>query len=195
MAASGLRRLARGFFRRWTAPLGLVIFLLVIAMAVSAPYVFREDPFAMVTRPMQGPGENRAYILGSDMLGRDILAGIFHGARVSLAIGGAATAAALSAGVLIGALAGASLADWPIGFSQLEPFYREAEEMIGLSGGDAPLPEGRKTPFPNGPLLAHPSADLLHRGPRGVPLASPRSRPSRCAHRDASARSGRPPAE
>jgi peptide/nickel transport system permease protein len=106
MAASGLRRFARGFFRRWTAPVGLGIFLLVMAMAMSAPYVFREDPFAMVTRPMQWPGENRAYILGSDMLGRDILAGIFHGARVSLAIGGAATAAALSAGVLVGALAG-----------------------------------------------------------------------------------------
>ena len=75
-------------------------------MAMSAPYVFREDPFAMVTRPMQWPGENREYILGSDMLGRDILAGIFHGARVSLAIGGAATAAALGAGVLVGALAG-----------------------------------------------------------------------------------------
>ena len=60
----------------------------------------------MVTRPMQWPGENREYILGSDMLGRDILAGIFHGARVSLAIGGTATAAALGAGVLIGAVAG-----------------------------------------------------------------------------------------
>ena len=43
----------------------------------------------MVTRPLLWPGENREYLLGSDMLGRDLLAGIFHGARVSLAIGGA----------------------------------------------------------------------------------------------------------
>ena len=104
--APRLRRFVRGFFRRWTAPLGLLILLLILAMALSAPYVFPEDPFSMVTRPLQWPGENHAYLLGSDMLGRDILAGIFHGARVSLAIGGIATAAALGAGVLVGALAG-----------------------------------------------------------------------------------------
>ncbi|HYB44066.1 MAG TPA: ABC transporter permease [Candidatus Methylomirabilis sp.] len=104
--APRLRRFARSFSRRWTAPAGLAILLVVVAMAMSAPYVFPEDPFLMVTRPLQWPGENRAYLLGSDMLGRDVLAGIFHGARVSLAIGGAATAAALGVGVLIGALAG-----------------------------------------------------------------------------------------
>ena len=43
--APRLRRFARGFFRRWTTPLGLAILLGVIAMAVSAPYVFPEDPF------------------------------------------------------------------------------------------------------------------------------------------------------
>src|SRR5262249_47701722 len=80
------------------------ILLLVTAMAVSAPYVFPEDPFSMVTRPLQWPGENRAFLLGSDMLGRDVLAGVFHGARVSLAIGGIPTAAALGAVALIGAL-------------------------------------------------------------------------------------------
>ena len=106
MAARRLRRFARGFFRRWTAPLGLAVFLLVLGMALSAPYLFPEDPFAMVTRPLLWPGESRAYLLGSDMLGRDVLAGIFHGARVSLAIGAAATAAALGVGVLVGALAG-----------------------------------------------------------------------------------------
>jgi peptide/nickel transport system permease protein len=101
-----MTRFARRFFRRWTSPLGLVVLALVTAMAVSAPYVFPEDPFTMVTRPFLWPGENASYLLGSDMLGRDLLAGIFHGARVSLAIGAAATAAALSAGVLMGALAG-----------------------------------------------------------------------------------------
>ena len=97
---------ARRFARRWTSPLGLALFAVVVMMAVSAPYVFPEDPFAMVTRPLQWPGESRSYVLGSDMLGRDLLAGIFHGARVSLLIGAAATAAALTAGVIVGALAG-----------------------------------------------------------------------------------------
>ena len=101
-----MTRFISRFLRRWTSPLGLLVFLLVLAMAMSAPYVFREDPFNMVTRPMLWPGETTSYLLGSDMLGRDLLAGIFHGARVSLAIGAAATAAALSIGVLVGALAG-----------------------------------------------------------------------------------------
>jgi peptide/nickel transport system permease protein len=100
------RRFARGYLRRWTAPAGLAILVAVVAMAASAPYVFPEDPFMMVTRPLLWPGEHRGHPLGSDVLGRDVLAGIFHGARVSLAIGAAATAAALGAGVLIGALAG-----------------------------------------------------------------------------------------
>jgi peptide/nickel transport system permease protein len=103
---SRLRRFARGYFRRGTAPLGLAVFAAVVAMAASAPYAFPQDPFSMVTRPLQWPGQSAAYPLGSDMLGRDLLAGIFHGARVSLAIGAAATAAALGAGVLIGAVAG-----------------------------------------------------------------------------------------
>jgi peptide/nickel transport system permease protein len=99
-------RFLRRFFRRWTTPLGVVVLLVVLGMAASAPYVFEEDPFAMVTRPLQWPGENRAYLLGSDVLGRDLLAGIFHGARVSLAIGAAATAVALTVGVVVGAGAG-----------------------------------------------------------------------------------------
>lgn len=103
---SRLGRFAHRFFRRWTTPLGLAIFLLVLGMAVSAPYVFQEDPFTIVTRPLQWPGENSAYLLGSDMLGREVLAGLFHGARVSLSIGAVATAAALGVGVLVGALAG-----------------------------------------------------------------------------------------
>ena len=106
MTARRLRRFARDFFRRWTARAGLAIFLLVLGMAASAPYLFPEDPFAMVARPLLWPGQDRTHFLGSDVLGRDVLAGIFHGARVSLSIGAAATAAALTAGVLVGALAG-----------------------------------------------------------------------------------------
>ena len=101
-----MTRFARRFFRRWTTPLGVVVLLLVLGMAASASYVFEEDPFAMVTRPLQWPGENRSHLLGSDVLGRDLLAGIFHGARVSLAIGVAATVAGLTAGVVVGAVAG-----------------------------------------------------------------------------------------
>jgi peptide/nickel transport system permease protein len=101
-----LRRFARRFFRRWTSPLGLAILLGLLGMAASAHYVFPDDPFTIVTRPLQWPGENARYLLGSDVLGRDVLAGIFYGARVSLSIGAVATAAAVGLGMLVGALTG-----------------------------------------------------------------------------------------
>ena len=50
-------------------------------------------------------------------------------------------------------------ADWPIGYADLEPYYDEVEQVIGVSGAWTPEP-GRK-PFPLAPLLAHPSAQLI----------------------------------
>jgi peptide/nickel transport system permease protein len=44
--------------------------------------------------------------LGTDQLGRDIMAGIFHGARISLVIGVVATLISIVIGVVIGAVAG-----------------------------------------------------------------------------------------
>jgi peptide/nickel transport system permease protein len=75
-------------------------------MAASAPVVYPGDPWRMVTRPFLWPGQHPDHPLGSDALGRDVAAGIFHGARVSLLIGTTATLAAVGLGVLVGAVAG-----------------------------------------------------------------------------------------
>ncbi len=103
---TGLLRFWRAFNRRWTTPIGLAILTLVIAMALSAPVVFAEDPWSMVTRPLVWPGDRPQFPLGSDALGRDVAAGIFYGARVSLLIGFVATIVAVGLGLVIGALAG-----------------------------------------------------------------------------------------
>jgi peptide/nickel transport system permease protein len=92
--------------RRWTTLTGLAILFAVIAMAATAGLVFPENPWTMVARPLLWPGQDASVPLGSDLLGRDILAGIFYGARVSLWIGIAATVTATGAGVVVGALAG-----------------------------------------------------------------------------------------
>jgi peptide/nickel transport system permease protein len=60
----------------------------------------------MVTSPFLWPGTDLDAPLGSDVLGRDVLSGLINGARVSLAIGLSATAAAVVIGVIVGALAG-----------------------------------------------------------------------------------------
>jgi len=81
-----------------------VVLLLVMAAAILAGLLYPGDPFAMVGKPFQPPLSE--YPLGTDMLGRDLLAGILHGARTTLLVGALATLIATLVGVAIGGLAG-----------------------------------------------------------------------------------------
>ncbi|MDO1583821.1 ABC transporter permease [Rhizobium oryzicola] len=103
---AGLRREVRIFLTNPNAIIGLVFLVTVIAVALAAPYLFPGDPLEMVARPFLWPGQNPAYPLGTDSMGRDVLAGIVHGARISLTVGIAATLIGLTIGVLVGAIAG-----------------------------------------------------------------------------------------
>ncbi|OWY26992.1 ABC transporter permease [Herbaspirillum robiniae] len=85
---------------------GGVLLLLVLGMAASAGWLFPGDPLDMVAEPFLHPFADAGHWLGTDMLGRDILAGIFHGARASLLIALVSTALALLLGVSGGLLAG-----------------------------------------------------------------------------------------
>jgi peptide/nickel transport system permease protein len=96
----------RRFARNKAAVGGVVILVVVIAMALLAPVLYPDSPWDMVAEPFLAPGADRAHPLGSDMMGRDLTAGIFHGARVSLVIGIVATLVALALGVTVGAVAG-----------------------------------------------------------------------------------------
>ncbi len=88
-----------------SAVAGLVLLMLVILMAAIAPWVFPDDPFKLVGKSMSAPGEN-GFLLGSDSLGRDVAAGIAHGAKTSLFIGLLATVVAVGFGTIVGGLAG-----------------------------------------------------------------------------------------
>ena len=92
------------FQRNRSAVLGLVILSVVLVMAAAAPLVFPANPFALIGKPMTPP--SMEHLLGTDTLGRDVLAGIFHGSRTSLIIGLIATLVSVSIGSVIGALAG-----------------------------------------------------------------------------------------
>jgi peptide/nickel transport system permease protein len=94
------------FSQNYGAVLGLVILGLIIAMALAAPLLFPGNPWRTVAMPLLRPMEDPSYLLGTDMLGRDIAAGIAHGAKVSLLIGVISTLVAVLIGVSIGALAG-----------------------------------------------------------------------------------------
>ncbi len=83
---------------------GAIVLLLVVAAALFGPILYPLDPFEMIDRPALPPFQD--YLLGTDVSGRDILAGALHGARVSLMIGILASLSATLLGVAIGAVAG-----------------------------------------------------------------------------------------
>ncbi len=82
---------------------GLLLAAIVVAAAFG-PLIYPVDPFDMVGRPQQPPFGR--FPLGTDVAGRDVLAGLLNGARVSLLIGVIATLAATIIGVTLGALGG-----------------------------------------------------------------------------------------
>jgi peptide/nickel transport system permease protein len=94
-------------FRRDPVALGaLVVILLLIAMALLAPWVAPQDPYkGMALRRLRPPG-TEGYPLGSDELGRDMLSRLIHGARLSLLMGVTPVLVALVAGATIGITAG-----------------------------------------------------------------------------------------
>jgi peptide/nickel transport system permease protein len=94
------------FLRNPTGMAGLLILLAIMAAALLAPALYPDDPLDMVTQPFTWPFQDAAFPLGSDSLGRDVLAGILHGARVSVLVGVASTAIGLSFGIVVGAVAG-----------------------------------------------------------------------------------------
>lgn len=101
-----LSELGFQFSRHTAAVVGGVIILAVVVMAVMAGVIFEHGPWDLVARPLLRPGYDPRYPLGTDMLGRDVMAGIFYGAQISLLIGIVATSVAIGLGAAIGAVAG-----------------------------------------------------------------------------------------
>ncbi|MCL4765249.1 MAG: ABC transporter permease [Hyphomicrobiaceae bacterium] len=83
---------------------GLAWLVLALILALMADVLAPTDPFAIVGDPFLPPGAG--FLLGTDSLGRDVLAGLIHGARTTLLISILSTLAAVAFGTLVGALAG-----------------------------------------------------------------------------------------
>lgn len=84
--------------------IGLLLLLFVAGLALGAPWLFPEGPYDMLGTPFSAPfGE---FLLGTDMLGRDIAAGIAYGARISLIVGFVAALVIVVLGTVVGGVAG-----------------------------------------------------------------------------------------
>jgi len=96
--------------RRWylqpSILIGASILLVVFAAALLAGTLYPGDPLDMVGAPFVWPGTDAQTPLGTDLMGRDLAAGLLHGARVSLLVGISSALVALVIGILVGAAAG-----------------------------------------------------------------------------------------
>lgn len=93
------------FRRNKAALVGLLLLVAIILASIFGPIIHGTDPFAIVTRPRQSPGESDLF-LGSDYLGRDVWASLLNGGRVTLLIGLSAGLMTVMIGLLIGAPSG-----------------------------------------------------------------------------------------
>jgi peptide/nickel transport system permease protein len=119
---------------------GIVLLAAIAAAAAAANLVAPGDPLAIVAAPVLPPFADAAVPLGTDPLGRDVLAGLLHGARVSLGTGLAAAVAAIGLGAAVGLLAalGGRVADGVLmrvteAFQAVPPFLL-ALAFVGVFG-------------------------------------------------------------
>jgi peptide/nickel transport system permease protein len=96
----------RMFRRSHAAVLGLGLVVALALAALLAPLLTAHDPNEVDTTRRLARPLTPGHPLGTDEFGRDMTARLLHGARISLAIGLAATALAALAGSLCGLVAG-----------------------------------------------------------------------------------------
>ena len=95
----------RRLFKNKAAVAGAVVLVVLIVLAVLAPWI-APYPYAYQNLDLGASPPSSAHLLGTDVLGRDLLSRILYGARISLLVGFIATTVALVIGVSWGIIAG-----------------------------------------------------------------------------------------
>ena len=98
-------RFKDAFRRHPTAIAGAIVLLLMVVVAVAAPWLGTTDPLALSPiKRLRAPGAE--YWFGTDMLGRDVYSRVIYGTRVSLTVGLAVAVLATVVGLAIGMVTG-----------------------------------------------------------------------------------------
>jgi peptide/nickel transport system permease protein len=143
----------------WPLYVGAAFVAALAVVALAAPLIAPHNPErgslrARLTAPTLEAADGKAYLLGTDQLGRDVLSRMVFGTRVSLTIGFAAVAVGGIMGGLLGLLAGfrggwmdevvMTLADAQLAFpfillaigiiAVLGPSFQNLVVVVGLSG-------------------------------------------------------------
>lgn len=93
------------YVKNLSAVFAMIVLIIIVLTAIFGPSYYPTDPFDMVWMPFSPPGKE-GFLLGTDYLGRDLLAGIIHGARVSIIVGISAAFMTVVIGITVGAFAG-----------------------------------------------------------------------------------------
>lgn len=113
MPTNGRKSISKGrdiwnrMTRNANSVIGMILVTLLVLVAIFAPVLVDYD--TMVVRPdvlnrLQKPSD--AHLLGTDELGRDVLARLIYGSRMSLLIGVLAVIVGMTLGIVVGATAG-----------------------------------------------------------------------------------------
>lgn len=105
------RKLFKGLSASSAIRIGGGLLAIIVFVAIFAPWLSSHDPIAQdlgkrMVPPFWYPGSDPAHLLGTDHLGRDYLARLLYGARVSLLIGLGVTLCAGFIGTMLGLAAG-----------------------------------------------------------------------------------------
>jgi ABC-type dipeptide/oligopeptide/nickel transport system permease subunit len=102
---SRIKELFTSIRKNRLAAAGGIFIILIILMAVLAPFISPNDPYKVdLNSQFIKPGAR--YLLGTDMYGRDVLSRIIYGARISLMIGLVPTLISMIIGTILGIISG-----------------------------------------------------------------------------------------
>lgn len=106
VAISPWREAWRVYRGNKAALIGLVVLVLIVLAMLIGPAWYGVAPFGIVAPPFTEPFTDTRYWLGSDYLGRDIVAGMLIGGRATLLVGVSSATITVVIGITVGALAG-----------------------------------------------------------------------------------------
>jgi peptide/nickel transport system permease protein len=95
----------RRFRKHRLATVGAAILVVMVIAVVAGPFIYRV-PIDEIDFKAKLKAPSWAHPLGTDDLGQDLLARMLYGGRISLAVGVVAMLIAITAGTMIGAIAG-----------------------------------------------------------------------------------------
>lgn len=106
VSRSPMREAWHMFRKNIPAMFGLILMIAILGMTLYGTLLFQGDPYEIVWAPHEPPGMTPEFPLGTDYLGRDIVAGLLSGGGPTLTVGASAAAITMVIGLLLGATAG-----------------------------------------------------------------------------------------